>query len=112
MGAPENLDSLRAALPPEIFTRFSVLRSDPNFLEFIPGCCTKGTALYELCKIIGCELSEVVAFGDAENDQAMIRSVGLGVAMANAQDCLKETADVITLSNQEDGVAAVVEKLF
>ena len=49
-------------------------------------------------------------FGDEENDLPMIRYAGIGVAMANAVPIIKEAADVVTLSNQEDGVAAVIEE--
>ena len=51
-----------------------------------------------------------MAFGDAENDLAMIKSVGLGVAMKNGFDIVKEVADVVTLTNDEDGVAELVKK--
>ena len=55
---------------------------------------------------------EMIAIGDGYNDLSMIKFAGLGVAMANAQDIVKENADYITLSNDEDGVAAVVEKFI
>ncbi len=55
---------------------------------------------------------ELVAVGDGFNDLSMIKFAGLGVAMANAQDIVKESADYITLSNEEDGVASVVERFF
>ena len=53
-----------------------------------------------------------VAMGDGYNDLSMIKFAGMGVAMANAQEPVKQAADYITLSNDEDGVAAAVEKLF
>ena len=52
------------------------------------------------------------AVGDGFNDLSMIQYAGLGVAMANAQKVVKENADFITLSNEEDGVAHVVEKFI
>ena len=55
---------------------------------------------------------EMVAVGDGFNDLSMIQFAGLGIAMANAQDVVKKAADYVTLSNEEDGVAAVVEKFF
>ena len=55
---------------------------------------------------------EIVAVGDGYNDLSMIKFAGLGVAMANAQEPVKKAADYITLSNDEDGVAAVVERYF
>ena len=55
---------------------------------------------------------EIVAVGDGYNDLSMIQFAGLGVAMGNAQEPVKKAADYITLSNEEDGVAAVVNKFF
>lgn len=55
---------------------------------------------------------EMVAVGDGYNDLSMIQFAGLGVAMGNAQEPVKKAADYITLSNEEDGVAAVVNKFF
>ena len=55
---------------------------------------------------------EMIACGDGFNDLTMIQYAGLGVAMANAQDVVKEAADFVTLSNEEDGVAFAVEKFY
>ena len=55
---------------------------------------------------------EMIAVGDGFNDLSMIQYAGLGVAMANAQPVVRENADYITLSNDEDGVATVVEKFI
>lgn len=112
VGQRQKIDAVRASLPKRFLDFFSVLRTDPDFLEFIPARSTKGTALASLCDLIGIGLDRTVAFGDAENDLEMIRRAGLGVAMANSQmKQLMDEADVVTLSNDEDGVAAVVEKL-
>jgi len=48
--------------------------------------------------------------GDGENDLSMLRYAGLGVAMANAAQSVREQCDYVTLSNREDGVAAAIEK--
>ncbi|MFX3632078.1 MAG: Cof-type HAD-IIB family hydrolase [Candidatus Pristimantibacillus sp.] len=71
---------------------------------------SKASAIRELCSILGIEMSQVVAVGDSLNDIAAIRESGLGVAMGNAQDAVKEAANVITLSNDEHGVAEVIKK--
>lgn len=70
----------------------------------------KGTGLIHLGEMLGIRREEIMACGDGDNDTAMLRSVGLGVAMANAEDQVKEAADYITLSNEEDGVADAIEK--
>ena len=51
----------------------------------------------------------MIAFGDAQNDQSMIEWSGIGVAMGNAVDEVKEVADYVTLSNNDDGIAAALE---
>lgn len=71
----------------------------------------KGTGLANLGKVLGIKREEIMAFGDGDNDIVMLKEVGIGVAMANAEDKVKETADYITLSNEEDGVAEAIEKL-
>ena len=55
---------------------------------------------------------ETMAFGDGENDIPMIKAAGIGVAMENALDTVKEAADTITLNNDEDGVAAAIRKFI
>ena len=71
----------------------------------------KGTGLVNLGKVLGIKREEIMAFGDGDNDIVMLKEAGIGVAMANAEDKVKETADYITLSNEEDGVAEAIEKL-
>ena len=51
-------------------------------------------------------------FGDGGNDISMLRHAAIGVAMGNAQEPVKKVADYITFSNEEDGVAVVVDKFF
>ena len=58
----------------------------------------------------GIKRSEMIAVGDGYNDLSMIEYAGLGVAMANSKDPIKEKADFVTLSNDEDGVAHVIHK--
>ena len=67
---------------------------------------------HKLCSIINMKKEEMIAVGDGFNDLSMIQYAGLGVAMANAQPVVRENADYITLSNDEDGVATVVEKFI
>ena len=61
---------------------------------------------------MGLDVSQIMAFGDGENDQTMIEAAGFGVAMGNAVDSLKAAADYVTLTNDEDGVAAAIEKFI
>ena len=66
--------------------------------------------LIQLGRLLGIEREEIMACGDGNNDLMMLKEVGFGVAMANGADEVKEVADYITLSNEEDGVAAAIEK--
>ena len=86
--------------------------SELNNLEV--GCETtsKASALCELCKGKNIGMEHVMAFGDSPNDGKMITEAGIGVAMLNATDKVKDMADLVTLSNDEEGVAYAVRKLI
>ena len=71
----------------------------------------KGTGLVNLGRMLGIRREEIMAFGDGDNDIAMLREAGFGVAMANADEQVKAAADYITLSNEEEGVAEAIERL-
>ncbi|WP_302489555.1 HAD hydrolase family protein [uncultured Mitsuokella sp.] len=73
---------------------------------------SKSASLARVCERLGIERSEVMAFGDAQNDMSMLDFAGHGVAMGNACDELKDMADEITLSNNEDGIAASLSRHF
>jgi hydroxymethylpyrimidine pyrophosphatase-like HAD family hydrolase len=94
------------------FDGFEATHSGAPFLEIVAANVTKAWGLASLCELLGFEASEVVAFGDAANDVAMLRWAGHGVAMANAYPAALEAADEVTLSNVEDGVAVVVERVL
>ena len=88
------------------------MRSDRSGLLFVPIGIVKAQSLAVLLKEIGMTKEAMIAVGDGFNDLSMIQYAGLGVAMANAQEIVRQNADYITLSNEEDGVAAVVEKFI
>lgn len=92
--------------------RIDVGRSEPFFLELLPKHVDKAASLGKLCEALGQPKEDLIACGDGFNDRSMIAFAGLGVAMANAQDVVKEVADYVTLSNDEDGVAHVIEKFI
>lgn len=82
--------------------------SSPYNIEINPAGVSKASALKEVCRMRGFDMSEVVAVGDSLNDIEAIREAGLGVAMGNAQDEVKAAADVVTGHHQEDGVAQAI----
>ena len=83
-----------------------------HFLEFQSSAASKWTALEVLCRSLGVGAAQVVAVGDDENDISMLRAAGLGVAMANAPQEVRSAADLVAPSNDEEGVALLVEKLL
>ena len=90
----------------------SISSSMYNNLEVNAKGADKGSALLWLADHLGISREETMAFGDGENDIPMIKAAGIGVAMENALDTVKEAADTITLNNDEDGVAAVIRKFI
>ena len=81
-------------------------------LEMSPANITKGSGLVELCEFLKLDLAETVAIGDADNDREILQTAGVGVAMGNAADEIKKLADFVTLDNDNDGVAAAIDKIF
>ena len=112
VGDPDKLMQTEAELSLRLQGRISVYRSEPYFLELVPLGIDKARSLAVLLERLGLTREEMVAMGDGYNDLSMIRFAGMGVAMANAQEPVRKAADDITLSNDEDGVAVAVEKLF
>ena len=82
----------------------------PNMLELLPPGASKGTMLGYLLNKLDIKPAEVMAIGDAENDFEMIQLAGVGVAMGNATQHLKDAADFVTAGNDQDGVAVALEK--
>ena len=103
------LQRLAAVVPPELHVSPSGL---PGSVELTPPGVHKGSGVAHLCSRVGVERDDVVAFGDGLNDHEMLTWVGHGVAMGNADAETKVIADEVTASNDDDGVAIVVERLL
>lgn len=88
-----------------------VTSSISNNLEINAVGATKGEGILRLAAHLGLKPEETMGFGDGGNDVTMMQMAGIGVAMGNAKDSLKEIADYVTLTNDEDGVAAAIERL-
>ncbi len=95
----------------ERFPQIKVTASTWNNLEFNAAAAHKGNALRRFAEHLGLTLSNCAAFGDGLNDLSMVEMAGVGVAMANAVPEVKRVAARVTLSNDEDGVAAMLEQL-
>lgn len=87
-----------------------ITNSSPTNLEINPIGVNKLQAVQRLCQLSNITLQEVMAVGDSMNDFKMLSEVGLGVAVENAQQEILDVADVVTDSNNKDGVAKAIEK--
>ena len=112
VGEATRLAELEKQMYEALKDKMGVYRSEPYFLELVPKGIDKAQSLAVLLQKIGYTREEMIAIGDGFNDKSMIEFAGMGVAMANAQEVVKQAANYITLSNEEDGVAAVVEKFM
>ena len=88
-------------------------KTQPHIFEFTDPRTSKGAALKQYCEITGFPIEDVATFGDTSNDIDIIKYSGLGVAMLNGSDDVKEAADVVTrLSCEDEGFADFVETYF
>lgn len=100
-------DDLRAKFP-----GICVTSSLPFNIEINSAAASKGQALAALCEHLGIDRAQTMAFGDGTNDCDMLRTAGIGIAMANAVLEVKQAADYITASNDECGVAQAIRKFM
>ena len=103
------LARVSAVLGPDVHVSPSGL---VDSVELTPPGVHKGSGVARLCERIGVAQADVVAFGDGLNDVEMLTWAGLGVAMGNADAAVQRIADEVTASNDDDGVALVVERLL
>lgn len=89
---------------------FELVSSLGYNIEINAAGVNKGTGLIRLGEMLGIQRAEIMACGDGDNDESMLREVGFGVAMANADENVKAVADFITESNDEDGAAKAIER--
>ncbi|WP_071130288.1 Cof-type HAD-IIB family hydrolase [Enterococcus timonensis] len=106
------LDQQLPRLPESLKSQFEIMKSRDCLLEILPKGVEKGRALAILGEQLNIQLSEMMSFGDEENDLSMIKACGIGVVMENGNPEVKKQADFITKSNQEDGVAFAIEKFI
>ena len=90
----------------------SVYRSTDYFIEIVPKGIDKAASIKVLIDKLNIPHENTIACGDGFNDLSMIKYAAVGVAMENAVDAVKENADYITASNNDDGIAKVVEKFI
>ncbi|TLS40539.1 Cof-type HAD-IIB family hydrolase [Streptomyces montanus] len=105
-------DELASAARAAVGSLASVTMSGPGTVELQPCGVTKATGLALAAAHLGLTPDTTIAFGDMPNDIPMFDWAAHGVAMSNAHPELKAVADEVTLSNEDDGIAVVLERLF
>lgn len=94
----------------EAFLQLSILRSNENYLEIMDGEVKKSRGVHCICSYYGISEKDAAAFGDGENDVDMLQAVNYSYAMANASAYVKERAGAVTLSNDDEGIYAVIRE--
>lgn len=107
------LETFRLAVSDWAEGRIQTIYSNDKYLELFRLDAGKGNALRFVCEYLGVPLSDAYAAGDAENDISMLQAAGCGIAMRNAPDPVKEAADMVTRSdNDQDGLAETMRRLL
>jgi 5-amino-6-(5-phospho-D-ribitylamino)uracil phosphatase len=111
-GFDTNDESIRQIIMDELVSKgtFEISNSSPTNIEVNAMGVNKAKAIKLVCSLLDISMENVMAVGDSLNDLAMISEAKMGVAMGNAQEIVKEKADWITATNEEDGVAKAIRK--
>lgn len=107
----EGLKDIYPALLENLGHKYNFTRTSPTWIEIAPKSVSKGNAIRLLQEQLQITPEETYIFGDGENDLSMF-PCGISVAMGNAMPTVKEKANLITLDNNSDGIAEIVEKLI
>ena len=108
---PEQLRAVQARIAAMLPEELTVVPSAAFYLEIMPRTVNKGQGIRDICRVLGLDTEQVVAFGDAANDIPMLRQAGFGVAMGNARPEVRAAAKLVTDTNNADGIAAALERL-
>lgn len=92
--------------------RAQVMITARHLVEAVDENGGKGNGLRQAARILGVDMSSTVAVGDEMNDISMIRAAAVGVAMGNAKDSIKREANYVTDTNDDDGVAKLIERIM
>ena len=93
------------------FDKFDFIRSERTFYEILPKGVHKGLAVERLARYLDIDMKRTIAVGDYDNDAAMLRAAGWGIAVANASAAALAAADIVTVSNEENAIARIIEDL-
>ena len=109
VGPTPRVEALQVAVH-EAGLAVHAVQSEPNYLELLPPGISKGSALCAMLEALGVEAKDVIAIGDNWNDLEMIEAAGLGVAMGDAPEGVRASADYVCASADEEGVREVLER--
>lgn len=112
MDEPVEITKFSAILTKRGDGRYLVAASAPNLLDIEDVNTSKGNGILKMCEYYGVDISECVCFGDSPNDISMLKVAGVGVAVENATEDVKNICDYVTDSCDEDGVAKVIDKII
>jgi Cof subfamily protein (haloacid dehalogenase superfamily) len=112
IGNISEIDSLQIFLQRKFKDELVFTRSKPDYLEILAPGVSKANALQEVALLWGIDPSEVMAIGDAPNDVSMVSWAGIGVAIGNAVDAVKETASLVVADHDHSGVAEAIQKVI
>ena len=90
---------------------FDFIRSERRLYEILPKGASKGDLLCKMSELLNIDIKKTIAVGDYNNDVSMIKAAGLGFAVENAVDEVKEVADYITVGNNEHAIANIIENI-
>lgn len=111
-GLPEELIELQKRLPKDLYEKYNVSTSDPTLVEINSHKASKGNALLDLARELHIRPDKVMIFGDQINDLSMFSIPEFNkIAMGNAVDSIKEKADFVTKTNDQDGIAYALKEL-
>ncbi len=110
LAPPEKLKPIHAMVRETFGDEIAILISDDYLIQLVHRQVDKASALKIVAERYNVPAHQVMAIGDADNDLGMIRWAGLGVAMGNAWERLKQSADLIAPANDDDGVAHVIQR--
>ena len=109
---PQNIETLKNLLDSHpISQNFDFIRSEKTLYEILPKGISKGEGLLKMVQICALDANKTIAVGDYNNDVSMIKNAKIGVAVANAVPEAKAVADHITVSNEEDAIAKIIDDI-
>lgn len=112
MTKPEEFQKVWQDIQQQFAGKVVVTSSRDNFLELMEPGVNKWNAVKAVAEVYGIKPEEIMCIGDSNNDLSMIENAGIGVAVANAKPAVRAAAKLVTVSNDEDGVAQVIEQVL